>query len=273
MRAAPNLEAAYSAMAFRQLLHGPQYRVATQEATPGGLRFVPSSDGPTVEEAIAALEQGIAVVYGAVTQGDTEDLETYRSFFGYLLRSFRVAVVTTNYDLVIESALNSLDCRTCYAADRESLSDETVPILKLHGSVNWPSDSTFDLATVATTTGPKEAACVLPPSWNKNLRHAGPFASVWNGAAALLGSARVILVVGHSFPPTDLHLDYLFAEGLSKQDTSSLGKRVVVVDTSLPTAASVCERFLRYQTVGSAFPYAVRFGELLGELRKGTVAL
>jgi len=276
MKEPPNLETAYGAMVFRQILHGPHFRVATREREGGNYRFVPSRQGPTVSEVITGIERGITTIYGQPTDGGSADapwLVYYCDLFRHILTHFRLAIVTTNYDLVAETVLNRIGQPNSYCLGSHQGDAQPIPILKLHGSVNWPKQGALDLKSLSTSSPLQQDARLLPPTWNKDLGANDVFADVWRDAAKVIGTAHVLLVVGQSFPRTDLHLDYLLAEGLAKSADNPEPKRVLVADADLPTAMELCNRFMRYQTIGSASAFGVRFECLLSEIQKGSILL
>lgn len=266
----PNLETAFGAMAFRQLLHPPDFQVAFCKED----GFVPKSQGPTIEEVIEAFERAISIIYGRHVLDQTSQwLDDYSRFFSYLLDHFRLTVVTTNYDLVTETALRKLNCRASYRALKQRASEDVVPILKLHGSVNWPKEKSLDLARVRTDAPPLDRAYVLPPTWNKDLTSNSPFAKVWKDALDLIEKAEAVLLIGHSFPRTDLHLDFLLGEALAKRVKNPKFKHVTIVDQDPCTACKVCKQFQRYQMVELPATHAIPFSRLLTELEAGTIVL
>ncbi len=274
MREEPNLETAFGAMVFREALYGGHFKVATLVRKNGREGVSKSQDGPTIAEVIDGFEQGIASLYGrAVLDGRERWAGDYCRFFGYVLEHFRLGIVTSNYDLVIETALADLHRESSYVYRGQPAREGAIPILKLHGSVNWPKQDGVDLRNIRTDAPPLERARVLPPTWNKDLTENRLFALVWRDAIELIGMAEVVLVIGQSFPPTDLHLDYLFGEALARRDEQPKGKRITVADPDSCTASRVCERFRRYQTVGYAAPYPLRFEQLIDELEKGNISL
>lgn len=265
-----NLETAYGAAVFRHVVFGPDYRVATRVSA-----FIPSSSGPTTGKVVEAFERGIASVYGqAVLEHRNRWVGYYSEFLGYLLERFLVGVVTTNYDLVVETALQSMGRASTYSGTGAGCGvKDPIPILKLHGSVNWPLGKDHSMRLIRTTAKPQERAFVLPPTWNKDLTPGEPIAAVWRDAVELVSAADVALVIGHSFPSTDMHLDYLFAEGMSQRVGRPEHKRVIVADPNVTTGAHVCRRFHRYQTVEHAVPHGVRFEEILSHLQEGSIVL
>ncbi len=274
MHEEPNLETAFGAMVFRRLLHGPDFKVATVDRENGRDVFLGSQDGPTTGEVIDAFERGIASMYGqAVLDDEQWWVGDYSRFFRYLLEHFRLGIVTTNYDLVTETALRNVGRGSSYVYRGVSASEGTVPILKLHGSVNWPKRTDVDLGDIRTDGAPQERAYILPPTWNKDVNEDRVFASIWRDAVELIGKAEAILVVGQSFPPTDLHLDYLFAEAMARPDERPQGKPITVVDPDSCTASRVCKRFRRYQTVRRAAAHTLRFEQLMDGLETGGISL
>ena len=69
---------------------------------------------------------------------------------------------------------------------------------------------------------------VIPPTWFKDLT-TPPFDSIWRRARIAVRSARIIVVVGYSVPPTDLFSRSLFkVEAGSKLREEKLDLLVVV---------------------------------------------
>ena len=266
--AEPNLETAYGAAVFREVVHGPRYRVGT--LTRQGT-FIPSARGPRIEDVVDGFKRAIAALYGRhVSERSSEWLSVYSDFFKYLSAHYRLGIVSTNYDLVAETALKDSGLTSTYVLPHQWRTCDLIPVLKLHGSVNWPTTNQLDLRDVATGQLPLGKAFVLPPTWNKDLKANSVFARVWADAGDLVRSADAVLAIGHSFPKTDLHLDYLFAEGLAKQQDPPKMVRVTVVD---PDPASAIQRFRRYQTVQHVSAHSVPFRNLLAELQKGSISL
>ncbi len=265
-----DLETAYGAMVFRQVVHGPHFRVATRVST-----FTPSREGPKIGEVVDGFERGIACVYGgAVLEDKNRWVGDYSEFFDYLLARFRVGVVTTNYDLVVETALGRVERAGTYCGSQAGCgSKDAIPILKLHGSVNWPQNSKRELGTIGMDAEPVERPLVIPPTWNKALIPNEPITAVWRDAIELISAADAVLVIGHSFPTTDMHLDYLFAEGMSKREGAPAHKRVTVADPDVKTGARVRSRFDRYQTVERAVRHRVGFEKILSALQEGRIVL
>ena len=97
MHGEPNLETAYGAMVFREVLHGPHFKVATFVRENGHDRFVKSMDGPTIADMIDGFKRAIATLYGrAVLDNRGRWLGYYSQFFRYLLGQFRLVLTCFN---------------------------------------------------------------------------------------------------------------------------------------------------------------------------------
>ena len=107
----------------------------------------------------------------------------------------RYSVVTLNYDRVLEIWSQFL---TLYyqggggfhfgtSATEAQTHDYTVPLLKLHGSV--------------------DAENIMAPTWNKGVPKS--MAAVWQQAHDALSSANQIRIVGYSLPGADAYIKYL----------------------------------------------------------------
>lgn len=157
-----------------------------------------------------------------------------------------VACITFNYDVALDFALHWTDLDIDYGLDHTSAG--SVPLLKLHGSLNWGQCTKCStvravaLGQVFQTTHvhprfkgklalrathslnqmlphcpedlPRRVPAIVPPSWNKTQYHKA-FRSVWARAAQEISEAREIYVIGYSLPPTDSFFRDLLALGLA----------------------------------------------------------
>ncbi len=170
-------------------------------------------------------------------------VEALRGKRGELRRSppLELGFITFNYDLALDFALGSAGIRYTYSLPTEDSQDGLVPLLKLHGSINWgacskcgvivpyrTSEARFDLWDDAEyvrynlgTLLPERNHCdaplplppvIVPPTWNKTQYH-GQLAEVWRRASAVLSEAENVFVVGYSLPETDAFFRYLYALG------------------------------------------------------------
>lgn len=160
-----------------------------------------------------------------------------------------VAVVTFNYDMALDYALYKANIEPFYGFENNPPS-QAIPLLKLHGSLNWgecsqchdifpayvrdyadyrgvipftyqegAGDVRFNFgSSIVTRKHKKDGApalsepVVIPPTWNKSDHYKG-IASVWAQAAQELCSAENIFIIGYSLPDSDSFFRYLYALG------------------------------------------------------------
>jgi len=190
--------------------------------------------------------------------------DRFRSFltFDPKEKKHNLSIITTNYDLCIECSLHKLGLKTdpCFPfghvhdnkliINRDNFySHEGIPVLKLHGSVNWfennePSDffnvdgrvveihGNFENEGIPKTLpyvcagdyNTKIPPVIIPPSFLKpDLK--GPLGQIWKIAADKLQSANLLVFVGYSFPMTDTEMLYFLARSL----TDNPGLRMILL--------------------------------------------
>lgn len=178
------------------------------------------------------------------------------------------AVLTFNYDICAEMAFVAEHVPFTYALAESS---QGVPLLKLHGSLNWgrtrgespqivpyeirqyvadhryhyfpgdsegsvPTDVSANMATHLVAHNIEPEPLIVPPTWSKGEHHRG-ISKVWARAAKELESARYIYVLGYSLPETDQFFRLLFALGTEGRSVLS---RMTVFD---PHPGPVGDRF------------------------------
>ncbi len=142
------------------------------------------------------------------------------------------AVITFNYDLVLDRAVKSTGSRVDYRLDSKNTDDisEGVSIIKLHGSINWAVCEKCGKTMIREPDSKLEqldcASCnlalrplLIPPSWNKagsDSLGADVAATLWSAAADELAHATRICVIGYSIPETDAFFRYLLTLALSR---------------------------------------------------------
>jgi NAD-dependent SIR2 family protein deacetylase len=152
------------------------------------------------------------------------------------------SVITFNYDLAVDYALNFVGLPVHYAVGDDD-SPDGMPLLKLHGSLNWGlctqcraivpwrlhkylanrgwhnSDLAKSVRLALTSQMGKllhhdqpvhPSPVIVPPTWGKTSQHLN-LSQVWNRAARELQSAENIFVIGYSLPPSDAFFKYLYA--------------------------------------------------------------
>lgn len=167
-----------------------------------------------------------------------------------------VAIITFNYDVLLDAALAARYVRYDYGWSH-SIASESVPLLKVHGSLNWfalsdadaPTDSVLDFAQAFDASGGfKPIRCrdcflssqpsktdyrtvIVAPSDSK-LQGRRRLTTVWKHAAEHLSRARAIVTVGYSLPSSDAFFRPFF--GVSTISDSYL-ERFTVIDPAETT--------------------------------------
>jgi len=147
----------------------------------------------------------------------------------------RLSVITTNWDILIERALRPTPTHrpwrpgfnygcgpegvvassgfpgSKWLADLEIRG--SVPLLKLHGSLNWAMKSGHLTKYGDLRPAFRGDAAIVPPVQEKVVP---PWATdIWQQAREALSTADQVLVVGYSFPTYDSHVWDLFHDGLA----------------------------------------------------------
>jgi hypothetical protein len=141
----------------------------------------------------------------------------------------RNSFVSFNYDTVLEEALRDLGVSYCYgfkpktvnfdASAVAEVDDAAIPVLKLHGSVNWARRTGRGRALTVFSTYDDVLRSqlvpeLIPPTWKKIFEN--QLEAIWETAVQCLNTATRIIIIGFSMPPTDVHFKFLMAAGLQK---------------------------------------------------------
>ncbi len=149
----------------------------------------------------------------------------------------RDTIISFNYDCVVDHALrrtarerwsarygyclpkpSRVDGYEHWDADRAPVgSNNTINLLKLHGSLNWQlptadqaEDGEIRLKQRLYLQNGTPRFTIIPPEFVKNIQADSNFETLWRNAERAIRHAEVIALVGFSFTPTDLHVDSLF---------------------------------------------------------------
>jgi hypothetical protein len=177
------------------------------------------------------------------------------------------AFITFNYDIALDFAFQSFGLGPSYFVEGPSPAPALVPLLKLHGSLNWSLCSCGKPFVVkwerffpgrrlihsksctmpVTPCLPGEGhSCgkantgepaIIPPSWNKT-QYQNRIAPVWRQAVKELVEAEVVVVAGYSLPQSDEFFRDLFRIGANYAERL---RKLIVVNTD----PQVGERFGR----------------------------
>lgn len=187
----------------------------------------------------ADMEELVRRVMVLTTKGlATEECTVHRRILGRIEPGD--AVITFNYDIVIEDAMpndgprwNPSDgygfraggvkltwaTRWKEAHGKISSGKSQFHVLKLHGSINWTLYPTNKVRlkprpyVVRGRNGkPVSDKCaVLPPGWHKRI-NVNPYRQLWREARLALENCRSLAIIGYSLPDTDLLAHALLSE-------------------------------------------------------------
>jgi hypothetical protein len=191
------------------------------------------------------------------SRGELKAHSNMDRFMDEIIQSWEVhgvgstSILTFNYDLIVDiavwSASQKHEFEIDYGLTGRSEKKRILPVLKLHGSLNWlqqknsPQVVPWGIAdflaayrsefrrldeevnlNVGTRISAFSSRCgftdseavpfIVPPSWNKADSHRS-IAKVWERAAVELSEAQSIFIVGYSLPHTDSFFRQLYALG------------------------------------------------------------
>ena len=189
------------------------------------------------------LMQALAAVFEeSLTTGDTgghgsqhRDCEYHQELVQQLKQ--KDTIVSLNYDCLIDYALKEHGDKKWnagygYCLPRSggrysklkgedywnpkptpSSGTNSIRLLKLHGSLHFSEDNRQDrwkLKKYPYTRRHRNLHFqVIPPEWNKQFDK-GIYGRIWAEAAKRIHGAETVVVIGYSFPLTDLHTSALF---------------------------------------------------------------
>ena len=172
-------------------------------------------------------------------------------------------VITFNYDLILDRALQALDIQPDYALDPGLTRTYDLPrvqrtcsVLKLHGSTNWgvcgscresilvlqgkvtDTPEQFRRETCDKCRSQRFQPLLIPPSWDKS-EYQAIMTPVWAKAVAELRAATRICIIGYSMPQSDLFFKYLLTLALSQNHGLY---KLIVVDLDQPPVSPVLKQ-------------------------------
>lgn len=150
----------------------------------------------------------------------------------YKIRYTAFGYESRNYGCVIEKAEN--------IKDHNHLNIE---LLKLHGSLNFPTTSKSAKDHIPNLVRPVENPYIIPPVSNKQSSHVGDEA--WRTALNRLQQAKNIIFVGYSLPKTDMYMQFFLKAALGPNQ--ELNKITIFDPTLWKNNAESEEMRLRYE--------------------------
>lgn len=223
------------------------------------IQRVPGLNREEIDEAIASLKELIVTTLEMTMRfpADRHSIGLPKPYdaFSDLLKHLHneafprqtVSVITFNYDIAADMAIHWSDMGPDYCIEETSGHHTKVPLLKLHGSLNWAKDKNSgsirplhlssyfqhyrynggkDHVEINLLIGShlveyfkQHESCevenepvIVPPSWNKADYHSA-LSDVWAEAAKHLSEAEQLFILGYSLPETDSFFRHLYALG------------------------------------------------------------
>lgn len=224
------------------------------------IQRVPGLSSSEIDEAIAALKKLIVKTLEVTMTFPTYERhigvpQPYEEFgnllkylYGEAFPAQTAAVISFNYDIAADMAMFRSGLGPDYIIDTPRGHHLCVPLLKLHGSLNWATEKTSKTIRplhlvnyfqhysyngfgerISSTRVPigsqleeyfrrhesievEQEPVIVPPSWNKADYHSA-LTDVWAAAAKHLSEAEQIFVIGYSLPETDSFFRHLYALG------------------------------------------------------------
>ncbi len=220
------------------------------------IQKMPGSDSDDIDSLIASLKEVICETLektiplslkgNAIMAPDPyiNFVDLIKKLRDDIIPSHNISIITFNYDIACDLALYKGGLGPNYCFDFPTHSS-SVPLLKLHGSLNWASCSEcneivpWDLDKFFkkfSWNNPFDhnqtflqisrhfnefihckkqvlpEPVIVPPTWNTSEYHQS-LTKVWSRAAEDLGKAENIFVMGYSLPESDAFFRYLYALG------------------------------------------------------------
>jgi NAD-dependent SIR2 family protein deacetylase len=209
---------------------------------------------PVDVSSVALLQDTLQVLFGLLSSRmlPAEPNAAHQAISAFAKEHTNAAIVTTNYDCCMDRALTAGGSEFTYSVDFgssglvEDDTDSCIPLIKLHGSLNWfycetcqhvnlldiektiknykSNESLYPVIGVCKDCGGQRRGLLVPPLAMK-FDVAPPLNRLLDRADQLFSKAELLIVVGFSFADADLYLTRMLAKAM--QDTN---KRLLVVD-------------------------------------------
>lgn len=201
--------------------------------------------GAAAAERLHNVEFLIAKTLQRTVRGDSKEHRYHdlmlRLIHAPLLPPDQVSgIITLNWDTSVESAAKRIGMQLDLGLATHATG--RLPFFKLHGSLNWTFDGEQDRIDVEPDekslvviwerepyqhlSAWQAQAVFVPPTTQKLTGDSGPLAELWRRAQVLLSSAHRLVIVGYSFPPTDVQFRMYLVRAL--QENTDLQSIVIV---------------------------------------------
>lgn len=173
--------------------------------------------------------------------GDTTISSNYDCLIDHALHAFGDGKWNAcyGYDFSALAELGNLDQHVFLSPDRDPAEpDQTVYLLKLHGSLHFQSMKGGEGIKLKQRPYTRRHGDldfeILPPVSRKNFDQ-GLFRALWQRASRAIHETDTMVLIGYSFPATDLHSVALFGSSVAAKELRNL--TIVNPDQSSRTRA------------------------------------
>jgi len=200
-----------------------------------------------IQSVHAVLEDSLTKNKGASI--DPKICQYHEKFVSKVLKKKDI-IISYNYDCLIDYALKNngnnkwcarygyefplgprgtyIDGDDYWNPDEPAEREDTIKLLKLHGSLNLdiksqnPKKGFIKLKQRPyTRQNGNPRFSIIPPEWNKQF-NVPVYKELWNKASIHLNNATTLVLVGYSMPITDSHSLALFTTSIKKSKLKSL---------------------------------------------------
>ena len=171
-----------------------------------------------------------------------------------------VGIITTNYDTLIEIAIQSIGYYINYGFETRFNEGKSIVLLKLHGSIDWEQSVPIGLRELSDIKTGEGRAWIGP----RRLKVASqyPFDLIWGKARELLCKADTIRIIGCSLLPSDWHIAQLLFR-TSILDSQGRHRKIEIVNRG-----KECERIQNAYPMLDLVPI-YRIDEVVRNVRAG----
>lgn len=134
--------------------------------------------------------------------------------------------VTTNYDPLLERAFEEHEYTPDYGFSSAGDSCDGLPLLKLHGSIDWAETVPVQ---ISNTPGEGRPLWIGPRRTKTGQQY--PFNMIWGRAREILAEAEVIRIIGASLQAADWHLTQLIFQTAMIDSTTPQAKTIELINS------------------------------------------
>jgi hypothetical protein len=146
-------------------------------------------------------------------------------------------ILTFNYDLVLDMCSDNRLESVLPESDRSKkleISEATVPVIKLHGSVDWARRQVDDRAKIQRIEATQilktdDEIAIAAPGRSKAPSVKRDFPTLWTYAEEKLAKADRIIFLGYSFPKTDALARQKIIGAIARNESTSVVRVIDVV--------------------------------------------